>query len=767
MSIISFVRRIAGKPDVRVGVSAQNPLPVSPAGLATPELGWFDENILTENTSTGALERVEYLKDGLALVTIEVTTLSAPAGKVRTSFKRLLESPGTPDPGTPEAAPISVYLVAGQSNASRWMRQSVAEDFATWPAYATATPGELAGVSPEFWDGDSVDPWDTTRSGPAGMGHDWISGLAGTGAAFGFQDAFAYHALKNEASGERYVFIEVAQPDSIIGLTSIGANGSWNADTGAVEATGAGRSLLLALLGRASLFDQFATANDLSYELKGVLWHQGESDATNATNASNYQANLTAIIGAVRSTLGVADLPWYMGTVCTRSTQFNANGATVRAAQKAIAAADANVYLRDNEDWAGRPSEPPGIGSGAGGANTAAGHFGGPTADRFGLWVAKKAGKVPVLPAWNVQHAQADGSLLEAFRAECCEGFDPTVIDARAVDNLGDPILATLGAQAHPNGKVYFVPDVGSTKIYAFNPVTDEIEVAATVAAQSDRSGFALAPNGLLVAAPGNGGDARNTWLVFNPTASTIAGVDAGAVSFINTEATDVNSFGTVLGADGLIYAMPRSNGATIRRLNPETLVESNFAATSLSAANAGGTLSIVDGCIYTPESTGSGVLRINTAEGTISRLPLGAGAKLSISHGPDGNLYAANFFGGLPFKVTPGSSPSIEAFGAALSGNHTLTQLGPDGRLYSPPWDGGNDLDVWDVESGLRIAQTTNWPVGPPGTNYVAGAMTTDGRLLLANKANAGNRRILILGNKQPGVLSANFVCSPFAGNW
>jgi hypothetical protein len=88
MSIVSFFRRIAGGPGVRIGVSAQNPLPTSPAGLATLEPGWFDQNILTEDEATGALEKVEYLKDDAVLATINVTTLAAPAGQARTSFKR-------------------------------------------------------------------------------------------------------------------------------------------------------------------------------------------------------------------------------------------------------------------------------------------------------------------------------------------------------------------------------------------------------------------------------------------------------------------------------------------------------------------------------------------------------------------------------------------------------------------------------------------------------------------------------------------------------
>ena len=37
-----------------------------------------------------------------------------------------------------------------------------------------------------------------------------------------------------------------------------------------------------------------------TYELRGMLWHQGEADAGSVANANNYQANLTSLINRVR-----------------------------------------------------------------------------------------------------------------------------------------------------------------------------------------------------------------------------------------------------------------------------------------------------------------------------------------------------------------------------------------------------------------------------------------------------------------------------------
>ena len=67
-----------------------------------------------------------------------------------------------------------------------------------------------------------------------------------------------------------------------------------------------------------------------TYEVRGMIWHQGESDAS--LPAEKYQEMLTAFIAAVRTNLAIKDLPFVIGEVFD-----NGGRDRVRAAQKAVA----------------------------------------------------------------------------------------------------------------------------------------------------------------------------------------------------------------------------------------------------------------------------------------------------------------------------------------------------------------------------------------------------------------------------------------------
>jgi Carbohydrate esterase, sialic acid-specific acetylesterase/BNR repeat-like domain len=49
--------------------------------------------------------------------------------------------------------------------------------------------------------------------------------------------------------------------------------------------------------------------------LKGILWHQGESDAGNEANAKNYGARLVGMIAALREDLGAGEVPFVAGSL--------------------------------------------------------------------------------------------------------------------------------------------------------------------------------------------------------------------------------------------------------------------------------------------------------------------------------------------------------------------------------------------------------------------------------------------------------------------
>ena len=96
------------------------------------------------------------------------------------------------------------------------------------------------------------------------------------------------------------------------------------------------------------------TAAGATYQLKGTVWVQGEADAGNATNAGNYQANLTDLIGRIRSDVFAgAVAPFVLSRLS--DNQYNSvtgNVGTVRTAQEQTANALANVEWVDADDAA-------------------------------------------------------------------------------------------------------------------------------------------------------------------------------------------------------------------------------------------------------------------------------------------------------------------------------------------------------------------------------------------------------------------------------
>lgn len=103
--------------------------------------------------------------------------------------------------------------------------------------------------------------------------------------------------------------------------------------------------------GFASLVDGTLAAIEGGYDVKAIMWHQGESDR----NASGqYYTNFKTMIAYMRQAIYAKTgdendltLPFIFGTVCRRSTQYNAG---VEAAQRQVAQEDPNVYLIDMQN---------------------------------------------------------------------------------------------------------------------------------------------------------------------------------------------------------------------------------------------------------------------------------------------------------------------------------------------------------------------------------------------------------------------------------
>ena len=113
-----------------------------------------------------------------------------------------------------------------------------------------------------------------------------------------------------------------------------------------------GKSLTKSLTeGFAQLVDVTLSKLEQGYDVKAIMWHQGESDR-NAANA--YYENFKTMIAYMRNAIyektgDEADktLPFIFGTICRNSTQYNAG---IEKAQLQVAKDVENVYYIDMSD---------------------------------------------------------------------------------------------------------------------------------------------------------------------------------------------------------------------------------------------------------------------------------------------------------------------------------------------------------------------------------------------------------------------------------
>ncbi|MDR1259443.1 MAG: hypothetical protein LBK65_09245 [Tannerellaceae bacterium] len=80
--------------------------------------------------------------------------------------------------------------------------------------------------------------------------------------------------------------------------------------------------------------------------IRGVLWHQGENDSGNSTLISAYEGKLTTLVNALRTDLGISDLPFVAGEV-VQGTANNTNYSAFNAELNRIAGSGSisNLYV--------------------------------------------------------------------------------------------------------------------------------------------------------------------------------------------------------------------------------------------------------------------------------------------------------------------------------------------------------------------------------------------------------------------------------------
>ncbi|HMB00942.1 MAG TPA: sialate O-acetylesterase [Spirochaetota bacterium] len=129
------------------------------------------------------------------------------------------------------------------------------------------------------------------------------------------------HSITNLLAGEEIIIIKYSK-----GSTTLAVD--WNADSG---------SLYTNLV---TLVNNVLGGTD--YQLCGLMWLQGESDAYNMNQAAAYYANLTNFITSLRTDLHVSSLPFFIGATDLPGTN-TAWEAEVSNAQTAAAANDPDV----------------------------------------------------------------------------------------------------------------------------------------------------------------------------------------------------------------------------------------------------------------------------------------------------------------------------------------------------------------------------------------------------------------------------------------
>ncbi len=240
-------------------------------------------------------------------------------------------------PAVSAADPVPVFIVAGQSNSDGRVPDT---DVPYYADFSNCMYSYADGMT--FRDGafETYTPYTLVN---------------GDSKRFGY-DAFVYHYV-GEALGDKFYVIKETLGGTAIDPSCANSNKGyfWSCDPGwydAQTASSQGGKSLMKSFERSFMacVENTLAAIEGGYDVKAILWHQGESDST-YDGPQNYYGNLSALIAHMRGFIAEAtgndayrNLPFIMGTVPHRSKQYNAD---VEAAQRRIASEDENVHLVD------------------------------------------------------------------------------------------------------------------------------------------------------------------------------------------------------------------------------------------------------------------------------------------------------------------------------------------------------------------------------------------------------------------------------------
>lgn len=222
--------------------------------------------------------------------------------------------------------PVSVFLTAGQSNtAGRCMNENLPEYIQTLGA---ANSGAYQYCNWSYTNGA------TRLSDKEGVFRKFWPEMESSNNSGRFAyDAILYYWLEKAIGKDFYVVKHAMGGTSIDPTCTSSKDYHWSADETWLAANTScnegGLSMLKAFCSNIDKSLDALTAAGKSYDIKAIVWHQGESDRT-GTGPDGYHDNLKAVVKYVRDYLVAktgnakyATLDFICGTVPKESSQYN------------------------------------------------------------------------------------------------------------------------------------------------------------------------------------------------------------------------------------------------------------------------------------------------------------------------------------------------------------------------------------------------------------------------------------------------------------